>query len=396
VRADPLPPRSWLPLATALVIVACNRASSGDHAGAETTAGPRRVKCASVVEQDIEDSVEIRGTVAPLFGKDALIAPQVAGRVLRVLVREGDRVREGQELARIDDATLADQSRQADAVIAKSEAETELARTTEARVRRVFDRGIAAKQDLDDASARSATARAGEAEARAAGAIAHRGLARASVRSPLAGVVLKVFRKSGELVDGTPATPVVEVGDPAQLELVATVPAAELVQIRGTATARVDLPVMPGRHLAGHVSLVSPAVDRLTGLGTVRVRLDLKGVVGPPIGVTGTARINVGRHRRRSLVPVAALRAPNGSQAEIALCGRDGRAHVVRVEVGRERSGLVEISAGGAGAGTDGDTDTSVRDTLPTPTPPAIEVGALVIVDPVLGIEDGDPILGVP
>ena len=65
----------------------------------------------------------------------------------------------------------------------------------------------------------------------------------------------------------------------------------------------------------------------------------------PPIGVTGIARVNVGRHSRRSLAPAAALRAPNGSQAEIALCGQDGRAHVVRVAVGRENSGLVDVVA---------------------------------------------------
>jgi RND family efflux transporter MFP subunit len=394
MRAERLSPTSWLALAVAFMAVCCHRGGPTDELAAQTAAGPKHVTCAPIVDQDVEDVVEIRGTVAPLFGKDALIAPQVAGRVLRVLVREGDRVRDGQELARIDDATLADQSRQADAVIAKAQAETELARTTEARVRRVFDRGIAAKQDLDDASARSATARAGEAEARAAGAIARRVLTRASVRSPLAGVVLKVFRKPGELVDGTPATPVVEVGDPTQLELAAIVTAADLVQIHAAATAHVEVPVMPNRPFAGRVALVSPAVDRVTGLGTVRVRLDLKGVDTPPIGVTGIARIDVGRHSRRSLAPAAALRAPDGSQAEIALCGRDGRAHIVRVSVGRERSGLVEIT--GTATGARAGANASVNLGSATPGPPAITAGALVVIDPVLGIDDGDPISSVP
>ena len=52
--------------------------------------------------------------------------------------------------------------------------------------------------------------------------MARRQLERTTVRSPLSGVVLHVFRKSGELVDGTPATPILEVGDPSALELVGT------------------------------------------------------------------------------------------------------------------------------------------------------------------------------
>src|SRR5262249_5593774 len=153
--------------------------------------GPKKVRCAEAVRHAVGEVVELRGTVSPLPDRDAQIAPQVGGRITRVLVREGDKVAGGQIVAQIDSAPLAGQAKEADAVLAKARAESKNAQTTQARVERVFEHGIAARQEVDDAQARAASARAAEAEAEAGAQRAHRQLDRASVRSPLAGVVLK-------------------------------------------------------------------------------------------------------------------------------------------------------------------------------------------------------------
>jgi RND family efflux transporter MFP subunit len=338
------------------------------------------VRCAPVETRPLRSQVVLHGTVAPLPDRDAQIAPQVAGRILEVLVREGDRVTRGQPLARIEDAALADQAKQAGAQVTKASAETNLARTTRDRVARVVDRGIAARQELDDAQARLATAQAGETEARAAAGIATRQLERATVRSPLAGVVLKLFRKSGELVDGTPATPVLEVGDPTHLELVATATAADLVRVHARDAVSVTLPALPDLALRGTVAAVSPAVDRATGLGSIRIALDTGAATLPPVGVTGVARIETGEPHPATLAPAAALRAALGDEAEVVVCGADHRAHVVRVQRGVAIGALVEIRApGGGDAGASG-----------------IPPGARVAVEPVLGLSDGDALEPAP
>ncbi|MEP6652314.1 MAG: efflux RND transporter periplasmic adaptor subunit [Myxococcales bacterium] len=350
----------------------------GPADGVEVPAGPKRVHCGTLVARQVSDTIELHGTVAPLPDRDAQIAPQVAGRILHVLVREGDRVQRGQPLAHIDPAGLADQAQQAGAQLAKAQAETRLAGVSRTRVGRVFERGIAARQELDDAEARLATAQASEADARAASHIANRQLERATVRSPLAGVVLKLFRKSGELVDGTPTTPLVEVGDPSQLELVAPATAADLVQARPGQAAAIEVPALPSVHLRGAVAAVSPAVDRATGLGVVRVAIDASGGTTPPVGVTGTTRIDVGRQRSALAAPAAALRAASGDNAEMVVCGDDARAHVVKVRKRAESGGLVELDA------------------TPDAKAGAARAGLRVAVDPVLGLEEGDPIERVP
>ena len=69
----------------------CRREAAAD--GLDPAAGaPKRVRCAPIETRTLRPQVVLHGTVAPLPDRDAQIAPQVAGRIVEVLVREGDRV----------------------------------------------------------------------------------------------------------------------------------------------------------------------------------------------------------------------------------------------------------------------------------------------------------------
>jgi RND family efflux transporter MFP subunit len=332
-----------------------------EEAPAETA---RRVHCAPAEPMQVVDAVELRGTIAPLPDRDAQVSAQVAGRVLRVLVREGDAVAAGQLLARLDDGPLVDELHAAEAVVVKSQAEVKNAEATAARVQRVFEHGIAARQEVDDAVTRSAAARAGQSEAEATAKRAQRQVDRAAIKSPMAGVVVRLLRRPGELVDGTPATPIVEVADPTQLELLADATASDLVRIARGQRADIEIAALPTNRWKGTVAAVSPAVDRATGLGAVRVALE--GDPRPPIGVLGTARVAVGAARASVGVPSAALRSGAGAEAEVVLCGADNRAHVRRVPRGPSVNGRTEA--------------------------PDLRAGELVVVTPVIGVADGEAI----
>src|SRR6185295_7663700 len=83
----------------------CHRAEGE----ADPPSARKRVRCAAVRRQSLRETGELRGTVSPLPDRDAQLAPQVAGRILRVMVREGDRVASNQVVAQIDAASLEDQ-----------------------------------------------------------------------------------------------------------------------------------------------------------------------------------------------------------------------------------------------------------------------------------------------
>ena len=343
-----------------VLVVGCPR---GEH---EATPGPRAVRCTPTIARATADLVELRGTVAPLPDRDAQIAPQVSGRLASVDVREGDAVKSGQVVAHIDSATLSDAVLQADAALDRAKAERKNAETTLARAQRVFERGISAQQEVDDATARAAAARAAEADAEAASHQSHRQLERAQVRAPIAGVAVRVFRKSGELVDGTPATPVVEVADPSRLELVADAPVQEVMRLKRGDAATVTFPAAPGLTLKASVVVVAPSVDRATGLGVVRLELELSTGRAPPLGTYGQAHIEAGGTRESTWAPADALRNVLGVEGEVVTCGPDGHAHVVRVEPGARAEGLVAVRG--------------------------VDAGVPVVVEGLLGLSEGDAI----
>jgi RND family efflux transporter MFP subunit len=351
-----------LACAAIVALTACKRA-----ADSEPAPGPKAVRCADVQSATVKEMLEVRGTVAPPPDREAQVASQVVGRLLRVEVREGDEVNAGQIVARIDDAALVDAAHQADAARARARAEHDNAQTSLARIQRVFERGIAARQEVDDAAAREASAKATEMEADAAARVAHRQIDRAAVRSPLGGLVLKVLRQSGELVDGTPATPIVDIADVSDLELVADVPAQDLVRLSRGALATLKFPALPERPFQGYVSRVASSVDRATGVGSARVHIDPADPPRPPIGAFGTAVVESGASRQALLVPAAALRSVSGGEGEVVACGSDHVAHVRKVHPGPARNALVEVSG-------------------------EIAAGERVAVEPVLGISDGDSI----
>jgi RND family efflux transporter MFP subunit len=351
----------------AVVLAAgCHRGASEREGETELPTPKRTIRCAPAVARSVSDTVELRGTIAPLPDRDAQVAAQVPGRILRVLVREGDAVAAGQEVARLDAAPLADEAAQADAARDKTVAERKNAETTRARVERVFEHGIAARQEVEDAVARADAARAAEGEAGAAARRARRQVERAVIRSPLSGVVVRVMRRPGELVDGTPATPVLEIADPARLELVADAPASDLVRLAKGEHASVTVAALAGASWTGVVAALAPAVDPATGLGTVRITLDASGARRPPIGLLGLARVAIGTARSAVVVPRAAVRAGGAGELEVVLCGKDGAAHVRKIARGLQVDDQAEVTG--------------------------VSAGDQVAVDPVLGIADGDPI----
>src|SRR6185436_8408425 len=143
--------------------------------------------------------------------------------------------------------------------------------------------------------------------------LANRQLARRELRAPHDGIVLHLWRRAGESVDGTTATPIVEIADLAVLELRALVAPRE-GQAAAVSVLGVDAAI------AAKVARVAPAVDPATLLGTVRV--ELAGAARIPVGSAATGRIVVGAHRGLA-VPAQALRRSITGADEVVACDGD-------------------------------------------------------------------------
>ncbi|MGB5698012.1 MAG: efflux RND transporter periplasmic adaptor subunit [Polyangiales bacterium] len=303
-----------------------------------------RVHCVSVERRPWKEIRSLRGTVVPQPDRDAIVSPQVAGLLLRVLVREGDMVKEGAVIAEVESRPFQDALHQAEALLTQARAQHEAAALATSREEHLFERGISARQALEAAQAAEGQADGAIASAKAQIDLARQNVERATVRAPIKGVVVKLFRRVGEVVDGTSATPIMEIADPTSLELAGSVGATDLVSLSAGQLATVSFEALPGRTFSASVRAVSPSIDPMTGVGSVRLTL-LSDGVRLPIGMLGTAEVQVAVPRSVDVVPASAIRSAGGSSTEVVLC-EEGKAHPQAVVVGERSEGLVEIVSG--------------------------------------------------
>jgi HlyD family secretion protein len=271
--------------------------------------------------------------------------------------------------------TLAsDQIRQAEVALTQARANQAQAQNNLGRLQRLYERSIAARKEVEEAqtqatvttgavaqaqsaldAARANASRGlgeartqasvsagGVAAAQAQLAVAQAELARASIRSPIGGVVTRRAVNDGETVD--PATPVFDVIEASSLDLIANLPAEYLERIKTGNLALVRVEPFPGREFKGGVVQVAPSVDAQTN--TVAVRLRLPNPAGElKAGLFASARIAVEIHANALNVPEAAL-VVEGDEAFLFVPREDATVEKRRVTVGIRDGGRVEIAEG--------------------------------------------------
>lgn len=256
-------------------------------------------------------AVYATGSVEPVHW--AKVGPSLRARITEVLVEEGQRVTEGEPMARLD-------NREAAHRVEEAEARARFAEEELARIRTLVTRDIAARASLDRAEA--------EARAvRAAADAARRRLDDYVVRAPSDGVVLRRDAEVGEVVD-TPAA-LFWIGEPRPLRVTAEVDEEDIAQVREGQEALLRADAFPGQVLRATVGQITPKGDATRK--AYRVRLTLPEDTPLLIGMTVEANIVLRRTDEAVLVPPAAV--------------RDGRVFVVRQETVERRT--VEVGVQG-------------------------------------------------
>jgi RND family efflux transporter MFP subunit len=277
--------------------------------------------------------------------RQTVIAAQVAGAVVKLEVKAGDRVRAGQVLLRLD-ARAADQTAAAGAAQARAaQAAQEVAAKDYERQQLLFAQHFISQAALDHAAAEFRAA-----QAQAAAQLAQAGAARTLtgfyvVVAPYAGVVSAVPVALGDMAQ--PGRTLVEMYDPAALRVTAWVPQSAAEAWSGTPLPRVELPGLAdsARWPVPTRAEKLPTLDAATH--TVQVRADL------PPGLQGVAP---GLFARLWL-PVASGRTPNlwvpsravvrrAELAAVYVQGAEGRPLLRQVRLGRTDGDRIEVLAG--------------------------------------------------
>ena len=340
--------------------------------GAEVDVAPPTVSTLVATPSDLVERAVITGTLVPR--DEILIAPELDGvRITEVLVEEGDRVAQGQVLARMTREMLDVQVAQnaasnahAQAAIAQGHSQIDQAEASAQEARLSLERAQALRRSGNETEAileqrlsasrsadgRLAAARFGltMAETDLALAKAQRAeldlrLARTAIRAPVDGIVSRRVARVGAAtaVAGEPLFRLIARG---QIELEGEVTDVGLGRIRAGAPASVD--VGGSAAAQGRVRVVYPEVDRATRLGKVRVALDADPALH--IGAFARGTIEVARWHGLSLPLFALLYADDGSASVLVVV--DGRVAERKVRTGLMTDSAVAIEAGLAAGDT--------------------------------------------
>ena len=285
---------------------------------------PREVAVETPARGAIVQTVTAPGVVEPV--EEAQIASQIVGRVVQVRVKDGDSVKKGDLLVKIDEtearARLDSSSARIDrlkSAIAQAESDRDKADRDVNRSQKLSIRNVATATELADArsmlsrfEAALAICRNELRESEAMRRTSQQDLDRTEIRSPIDGVVAGCEVEAGEVViAGTtnlPGTVLMTVGDLSRMQARAQVDETDVPLVRPGQEARVYLQADPTRPVSGKVDRVAPKGKKTDEV----VSFETLVLVGPADGslrpeMTATVQIEVRRASDVLGVPVQAV-----------------------------------------------------------------------------------------
>lgn len=331
--------------------------SSGPSARSQTGPAPVAVEMRPVESGVMRDMRQFTGTLES--SARFTVAAKVGGLVQSVLVDLGDRIEQGQIIARIDDAELVQAVAQAEADLAVRRAELaragsdlSLAQRDYERSEQLRERGIAAESQLDEISARLGSAQASMqlAEAQVARAESTLLLRRIELgyaqvtatwsENAAYGSVAERHQDPGNTVQAN--APVFTVVSLDPLKAVVTVTERDYAGLRVGQRATLTTDGAPGRSFEATIERIAPVFSQTSRQARIELTVGNPDQLLRP-GMFARVRIVLEETQAGAIVPQAALARRDGREVVFVLDDGGGTVRMVPVSTGIVESGRVQI-----------------------------------------------------
>jgi RND family efflux transporter MFP subunit len=288
--------------------------------------------------------------------KYIVIGTKILGQITAEPIEEGQKVKVGDLLARIDDRDYQAQLRQAYADKDLAVANVTLKQQRAERLRTLYKEGVQSKDALDDAENQLAVAIAAQNRAESSIDFAKFNVSQTVIKSPINGVVLQKYREVGDTINfggtiqaGGGATDIVQLADLSDLRCEVDINEGDIAKVAMGAPATVIPDAYPDNPFTGKVVKIYPEADRQKGTVKVEVRIlqpDLK-IIKPEMSAKVTFLSSAPTAKVEAptvLVPKKAIVTEGNSNTVWII--RDGIAHASPVVLGREYQEGVEVKQG--------------------------------------------------
>lgn len=273
-------------------------------------------------EKTLESNIYSIGTLEA--DEAVMLRPELTGIIIAIPFKEGGKVKKGDTLVQLDDA-------QYRAQVTEAEARVKLSDSENRRVQKLFTKGVGSETDRDTTQANM---KINDAQLD----MAKINLEKTRIRAPFNGITgLRQFSPGDYINAGTELVQLVNID---KMKVDFSIPEIHLLNVNVGQSFTIVLPAFPGRQFVGHVSAISPIIDKKGRSISVRGMVDNKeGVLRPGL----FAEVVLTTESTSSLsVPEEAL-IPQGNQYFVYRVV-DQKIDMVPVSIIQRKKGAVAIS----------------------------------------------------
>jgi membrane fusion protein (multidrug efflux system) len=311
-----------LVIAFALIAAACGQKTEKltelPPIEAASAKPPVSVQSLRLQKSQVERSVLATGTTQPVRSAD--LGPQMTARVNQVLVKEGDVVKAGAGLVRLDVSDVEIRVRQAEASAASTQAQYQLAASEYERLAPLAKSGTVTAQNLERLAGQREALKAAADAANIAAENARHVMADALVKAPFAGVVSRVPVEVGEVATMVPVTVLVRLVDLSSVEVRVRVHERDLPRLQ-VGDAVLASFASTGERAEGQISFISPEIDPQTRTAEVVTRIPNE---QRTLRAGMYAEIQVKLHDRHEGLVLPRTALVNSAGSEYAMIVEDG------------------------------------------------------------------------
>ncbi|HJV51692.1 MAG TPA: efflux RND transporter periplasmic adaptor subunit [Noviherbaspirillum sp.] len=256
---------------------------------------------------DLRQLLPLSGSLRAV--NQASVKAKVAGEVREVLVREGEAVKAGQVLIKMDVSDYQARVDQARGALMAARGQLDIAAKTRDNNKALLGKGFISKNAFDNAESQYEIARANVESARGALDVAQKALSDTVIRAPISGLVSSRSVQPGEKVSAD--NRLLDVVDLSRMELEAAVPAADIMNVAPGQEVQVRIEGMP-QPLTGTVARINPATQAGSRSIMVYVKIDNPQNV-LRVGMFGEAQLTIAKKANVLSVPQTAIQNDAGN-----------------------------------------------------------------------------------
>ena len=281
------------------------------------------------------------------------VSPKRQGVIEELFVEEGDPVRRGQALARMDRGDLGERLAELQAQLRSAQAQLVRSRSELERNERLYRQNAISLSDYNSVRSTFLVEQAAEEAARQRLAARRVEQADLIVRAPFDGVVTQRFADPGAFVTptttasataGATSSSIVELAQ--GLEVVAKVPESDIGRVRLGQSATVRVDAFPDQRFEARVKRITPRAVKLNNVTSFDVVLRLVGDTAQlRIGMTADVGFQAGQVQADTLVPTVAIVTESGRPG-VLLVGKNNQPSFQPVELGISSGKNTQILSG--------------------------------------------------